>query len=72
MTGNNFCERLESLAAIFSGDQKARNENLDTYVQHCIVMKPENLTELKRRLIRVIRGLALVDTRLADLAALKQ
>jgi hypothetical protein len=72
MTGNYFCERLESLAAIFSGDQTTRNENMDTYVQHCIVMKPANLTELKRQLICVIRGLALVDTRLADLAPLKQ
>jgi len=72
MSGNYFHERLEALSAVFDGDPEIRKENLDVYVQHCIDLPPEKLTELKRQLIKAIRGLAWIDTRLADHATLKR
>jgi hypothetical protein len=72
MSGNDFCERLEALSAVFDGDPEIRKENLAAYVQHCKDLPPEKLTELKRQLIKVIGGLAQIDTRLADHAAHKR
>jgi len=72
MFGNDFRERLEALSAVFDGDPEVRKENLAAYAQHCKDLPPEKLTELKRQLIKVIGGLAQIDTRLADHAAHKR
>jgi len=66
MSGNYFCECLETLAATFDCDYKASEENLNIYFEKCQGFPPRKRTAVRMQLVRVIGGLARLETRLAD------
>ena len=66
MPGNYFWQCVESLAAALDGDVTSEEEHLTLYEQHCLALSPEKRVEVRLQLIRIIGGLARLETRLAE------
>lgn len=66
MPGDYFWGCVEAMAATFDGDAKTAEDNLHAYVKHCMALRPEKRAEVQRQLIRIIGGLAQLQSRLAD------
>ena len=64
MTGEYFWQCLESLAAALDGDRQRTDEHLNLYEQQYLQFSPEKRTAAKRQIIRIIGGLARLETRL--------
>ena len=69
MPGDYFWNCVESLAATFDGSAMQAEENLNTYVKQCRAFTPEKRAEVRRQLIRIIGGMAQLESRLADAEA---
>ncbi len=66
MPGDYFWQCVEALAAALDGDLKSAEQHLDLYEQHCLGFPPEKRAAVRLQLIRIIGGLARLETRLAE------
>ena len=66
MPGDYFWNCVEAMAATFDGDHRTAEENLDIYYHECRRFSPEKLAAVRRSLVKIIGGLARLETRLAE------
>jgi hypothetical protein len=69
MPGDYFWNCVESLAVTFDGSAMQAEENLNAYMKQCMAFKPEKRAEVRRQLVRIIGGMAQLESRLADAEA---
>jgi capsule polysaccharide export protein KpsE/RkpR len=66
MPGDYFWHCVEALSVALDGDRETVEENLNLYERHSLAFPPEKRAEVRLQLIRIIGGLARLETRLAE------
>ena len=70
MAGDYFWECVEALAVAFVGNPQDAEHALNDHARKCMQFTPQRRAEVRRQMIKIIGGLAQLETRLADNEAL--
>ena len=66
MSGDYFWGCVEAMAATLDGSPQETEQNLSDHVTQCMQFTAQRCTDVRRQLVRIIGGLAHLETRLAD------
>jgi hypothetical protein len=66
MSSDYFWQCVESLSAVLDGDRQSAEDHLNLYEEHCLGFSSEKRVAVRLQLIKIIGGLARLETSLAE------